>query len=39
VWIVQTMLLGTRRDMEDIAEAVRKVQASAPQLGKSTAEK
>jgi perosamine synthetase len=37
VWIVQTMLLGPRRDMEDIAEAVRKVQATAPQLVKTTA--
>jgi len=39
VWIVQTMLLGPRQDMEDIAEAVRKVQAAAPQLVKTTAEK
>jgi dTDP-4-amino-4,6-dideoxygalactose transaminase len=37
VWIVQTMLLGPRQDMEDIAEAVRKVQAAAPQLIKTTA--
>ena len=37
VWIVQTMLLGPRQDMEDIAEAVRKVQAAAPQLVKTTA--
>jgi len=37
VWIVQTMLLGSRQDMEDIAEAVRKVQAAAPQLVKTTA--
>jgi dTDP-4-amino-4,6-dideoxygalactose transaminase len=39
VWIVQTMLLGPRQDMEDIAEAVRKVQATAPQLVKTTAER
>lgn len=37
VWLVQTMLLGPRQDMEDIAEAVRKVQATAPQLVKTTA--
>ena len=34
---MQTMLLGPRQDMEDIAEAVRKVQATAPQLVKSSA--
>ena len=37
IWIVQTMLLGPRQDMEDIAEAIRKVQATAPQLVKTTA--
>lgn len=37
LWIVQTMLLGPRQDMEDIAEAIRKVQAAAPQLVKTTA--
>lgn len=37
VWIVQTMLLGPRQDMDDIAEAVKKIQASAAQLVKSTA--
>jgi dTDP-4-amino-4,6-dideoxygalactose transaminase len=37
VWLVQTMLLGPRQDMEDIAEAVRRVQAAAPQLIKTTA--
>ena len=37
VWIVQTMLLGPRQDMDDIAEAIRKVQAAAPQLVKTTA--
>ena len=35
IWLVQTMLLGPRRDMEDIAEAVRKVQAHAAQLAKA----
>ena len=39
IWLVQTMLLGPRQDMEDIAEAVRKVQATAPQLVKTTAER
>jgi dTDP-4-amino-4,6-dideoxygalactose transaminase len=28
VWLFQTMLLGTRTDMEDIAEAIRKIQAA-----------
>jgi dTDP-4-amino-4,6-dideoxygalactose transaminase len=37
VWIVQTMLLGSRKDMDDIAEAIRKVQTGAPQLVKTTA--
>ncbi len=37
VWLVQTMLLGPRQDMEDIAEAIRKVQATASQLVKTTA--
>ena len=32
VWLTQTMLLGTTRDMDDIAEAVQKVQAHAPRL-------
>ena len=34
IWLVQTMLLGPRQDMEDIAEAVRKVHAQATQLSK-----
>jgi perosamine synthetase len=34
IWIGQTMLLGPRQDMEDIADAVRKVQAHAPQLAR-----
>ena len=37
VWLVQTMLLGPRQDMDDIAEAIRKVQANAPQLTKASA--
>jgi perosamine synthetase len=32
VWLTQTLLLGPRRDMDEIAEAVRKVQASASAL-------
>jgi len=32
VWLGQTMLLGSRRDMEQIAEAVRKIQRLAGQL-------
>lgn len=39
VWIVQTMLLGPRKDMDDIAEAIRKVQTAAPQLVKTTVAK
>ena len=35
VWLTQTMLLGPRQDMDDIAEAVRKVQAHAGQLAKA----
>jgi hypothetical protein len=37
IWIVQTMLLGPKKDMDDIAEAIRKVQATAPQLVKTSA--
>ena len=32
VWLTQTMLLGPRSDMDQIAEAVRKIQRYAPQL-------
>src|SRR6266850_1931594 len=32
VWFTQTMLLGPREDMEQIAEAVRKIQRQAPSL-------
>ena len=35
VWLTQTMLLGPRQDMEDIAEAVRKVHANAARLLKA----
>ena len=35
VWLVQTMLLGTRKDMDDIAEAVRKIQTHAARLMKT----
>jgi dTDP-4-amino-4,6-dideoxygalactose transaminase len=36
IWLVQTMLLGPRQDMEDIAEAIRKVQATSAQLVKTS---
>jgi dTDP-4-amino-4,6-dideoxygalactose transaminase len=35
VWMFQTMFLGARTDMDQIAEAVRKVQAHAPELAKA----
>jgi dTDP-4-amino-4,6-dideoxygalactose transaminase len=35
VWLTQTMLLGPRRDMDDIAAAVRKIHASAAELAKA----
>ncbi len=35
VWMFQTMLLGTRADMDQIAEAVRKVQTHAAELARS----
>ncbi len=35
VWFTQNMLLGTRRDMEQIAEAIRKIQAHAADLVKA----
>jgi dTDP-4-amino-4,6-dideoxygalactose transaminase len=34
IWLTQTMLLGPRKDMDDVADAVRKVQAHAAQLVK-----
>jgi len=35
VWFTQTMFLGPRSDMEQIAEAVRKIQSHAGELGKT----
>lgn len=35
VWLFQTMLLGTRQDMEQIAEAIRKIQKHASLIAKS----
>lgn len=32
VWFTQTMLLGSRRDMDQIAEAIRKIRANAGKL-------
>jgi dTDP-4-amino-4,6-dideoxygalactose transaminase len=34
VWFTQTMLLGTERDMDQIAESIRKIQANAADLKK-----
>lgn len=34
VWLTQTQLLGNKRDMEQIAEAIRKIQKHAPDLGR-----
>jgi dTDP-4-amino-4,6-dideoxygalactose transaminase len=38
VWLTQTMLLGPRTDMDDIAEGIRKVQAQAAQLAKGASD-
>jgi perosamine synthetase len=38
VWLTQTMLLGPKKDMDDIADAIRKVQTHAPQLAKGASE-
>jgi perosamine synthetase len=35
VWLTQTMLLGPRQDMDDVAAAIRKIQASAALLAKA----
>ena len=35
IWLTQTMLLGPRRDMDDIVDAVLKVRAHAARLAKS----
>ena len=34
VWFTQTMLLGTKTDMEQIAEAILKIQKYAPEINK-----
>jgi hypothetical protein len=36
VWFTQNMLLGERQDMEQIAGAVRKIQAHAGDLAKAS---
>ena len=36
VWLTQTMLLGPKRDMEQIAEAIRKIQKHAGELRTSS---
>jgi len=35
VWLTQTMLLGPRADMDDVAAAVRKIHASAAELARA----
>ena len=35
VWLTQTMLLGPRSDMDEIAAAVRKVQKNGARLAKA----
>jgi dTDP-4-amino-4,6-dideoxygalactose transaminase len=35
VWFIQTMLLGPRRDMDQIAEAILKIRKYAAELGKA----
>jgi len=35
IWLTQTMLLGTRQDMEQVAAALRKVQSQAGELRKA----
>ncbi len=35
VWFTQTMLLGPRRDMDDIAAAIRRIHASAAELARA----
>lgn len=35
VWLFQTMLLGTRKDMDQIAEAIRKIQKYAADIARS----
>jgi dTDP-4-amino-4,6-dideoxygalactose transaminase len=36
VWLTQTMLLGPRQDMADIAEAVRKVQRHSAEIARQS---
>jgi dTDP-4-amino-4,6-dideoxygalactose transaminase len=35
VWLGQTMLLGPRRDMDDVAAAIRKIQARADEIARA----
>jgi hypothetical protein len=35
VWFTQTTLLGTRTEMDQIVEAVRKIQKHAPELARA----
>ncbi|QDV33019.1 DegT/DnrJ/EryC1/StrS family aminotransferase [Tautonia plasticadhaerens] len=35
VWLTQSMLLGTRQDMEQVAEAIRKIRAHASEIAKA----
>jgi len=35
VWLTQNMLLGARRDMEQIGEAIRKIQTHAAKLARA----
>jgi len=35
LWLWSSNLLGTRQDMEQVAEAVRKIQANAAELRKA----
>ena len=37
VWLTQTMLLGPRGDMDQIAEAIRRIQRHAGEVGKASA--
>ena len=36
VWLFQTMLIGPRGDMDQIAEAIRKIQSQAGDLARSS---
>jgi len=37
VWLTQAMLLGPRQDMDDVADAVEKIRAAAPELARGQA--